>query len=72
VQDKNTIKDALKQLSFTHKDLAQFVGISNTAIRKIKSGVLKWGTETQAKIALFLRARIKKVLDILDDMEKKA
>lgn len=66
MQDKTTIAKTLKIWSFTSKDLAEFVGISETAIRKIKAGVFVGSTQTQAKITLFLKQKIKETIDILD------
>lgn len=66
MQDKTLIAKALKNWSFTSKDLAEFVGISATAIRKIKAGVFVGTVQTQAQIALFLKQKIKETIDILD------
>lgn len=71
MQEKNSIAKALKIWSFTRKDLAEFVGISETAIKKIKAGTLKGSNQTQAKIALFLKQKIKETIDLLEMEETK-
>ena len=65
MKDKAHIGDILNELSFTNKELAERVGVSESAIKKIRSGRRRGSREVQRKISQFIMERAGKAVNKL-------
>jgi predicted transcriptional regulator len=62
MQEKSFSGELLNMLSFTNNEVAQFAGVSESMVRKVRSGVKKPSRELEKKIVEFVKKKAETVL----------
>lgn len=62
MQEKSFSGELLNMLSFTNNEVAQFAGVSESMVRKVRSGVKNPSRELEKKIVEFVKKKAETVL----------
>lgn len=61
MQHQKSIWQLLNDLTFTNKEVADYAGVTESMVKKIRVGITNGSREVQERIKMFMRMKVKKV-----------